>query len=126
MELSFSFLVTLLFLLIIIIFVFILFKGKIFFFSYIYIWLKKKRFISKFLSELNELTKNYKFKDTELIFHFENKNRTNILYNKLSIFGNTYPIEVDKPLTVNLSLMITPAPKKPMPVTAAAAIRVSS
>ena len=44
--------------------------------------------------------KEYKDKGTDLIFNFENKKRTNILYDKLTIFGKTYPIEPNKSLGI--------------------------
>jgi hypothetical protein len=47
--------------------------------------------------------KDYKSKGTELIFIFENKKRTNILYDKLSIFEKTYPIEPNKSLRIQIN-----------------------
>ena len=61
-----------------------------------YLLYKKKRFIKEFLNEINYLKKDYIDKGTVLIFNFENKKRTSLLYNKLTIFGKTYPIEPHK------------------------------
>ena len=44
--------------------------------------------------------KDYKDKGTELIFNFENKKRTSLLYDKLTIFGKIYPIEPNKSLEI--------------------------
>ena len=44
--------------------------------------------------------KDYKDKGTELIFNFENKKRTSLLYDKLTIFGKIYPIEPNKSLGI--------------------------
>ena len=44
--------------------------------------------------------KDYKDKETELIFNFENKKRTSLLYDKLTIFGKIYPIEPNKSLGI--------------------------
>ena len=44
--------------------------------------------------------KDYKDKGTDLIFNFENKKRTSLLYDKLTIFGKIYPIEPNKSLGI--------------------------
>ena len=44
--------------------------------------------------------KDYKDKGTELIFNFENKKRTSLLYDKLTIFGKIFPIEPNKSLGI--------------------------
>ena len=44
--------------------------------------------------------KDYKDKGTELILNFENKKRTSLLYDKLTIFGKIYPIEPNKSLGI--------------------------
>jgi hypothetical protein len=44
--------------------------------------------------------KDYKDKETELIFNFENKKRTSLLYDKLTIFGKIFPIEPNKSLGI--------------------------
>jgi len=61
-----------------------------------YLLYKKKRFIKEFLHQINYLKKDYMDKGTELIFNFENKKRTSLLYDKLTIFGKTYTIEPNK------------------------------
>ena len=68
-----------------------------------YLLHKKKRFVEAFLHEINYLMKDYKDKGTDLIFNFENKKRTNLLYDKLTIFGKTYPIEPNKSLRIQIN-----------------------
>ena len=60
----------------------------------------KERFIELFLSKFNKKLENYKYKKTELIFNFEIINKDNPLYNKLTIFNKTHPIEPNKPLRI--------------------------
>ena len=93
----------LLILLVLIIF-YIFFRDKIDnFFGGLYLFHRKKRFIKAFLHEINYLMKDYKNKGTELIFNCENRKRTNMLYDKLTIFGKTYPIEPNKSLRIQIS-----------------------
>ena len=70
------------------------------FFESLYLLLKKKRFIKLFHKEINHLIKEYKNKETKLIFIFENKNRTKLFYKKLIIFGHTYLIDPNKNLRI--------------------------
>ena len=85
----------------VLIFVVFFFREKISkFFNSLYLLLKKKRFLKIFLKEINELIKENKNKETELIFNFEIIERTNLLYDKLTIFGKTYLIEPNKPLII--------------------------
>ena len=68
-----------------------------------YLLHKKKRFIKAFLHEIKYLMKDYKDKETYLIFNFENKKRTSLLFDKLTIFGKTYPIEPNKSLRIKIN-----------------------
>ena len=93
-----------LFIMLVLIIFYIFFRDKIDnFCGGLYLFHKKKRFIKSFLHEINYLMKDYKNKGTELIFNFENKKRTNLLYDKLTIFGKTYPIEPNKSLRIQIS-----------------------
>ena len=47
--------------------------------------------------------KDYKDKETDLIFNFENKKRISLLFDKLTIFGKTYPIESNKSLRIKIN-----------------------
>jgi len=83
---------------------YIFFRNKINnFLEGIYLLHKKKRFIKAFLHDINFLMKDYKDKGTDLIFNFENKKRTNLLYDKLTIFGKTYLIEPNKSLRIQIN-----------------------
>ena len=85
----------------VLIFVVFFFREKISkFLNSLYLLLKKKRFLKIFLKEINELIKENKNKETELIFNFEIIEKTNLLYDKLTIFGKTYLIEPKKPLII--------------------------
>ena len=47
--------------------------------------------------------KDYKDKETDLIFNFENKKRISLLFDKLTIFGKTYPNEPNKSLRIKIN-----------------------
>ncbi len=85
-------------------FLFCIFNEKIFnFVEGLIAKYKKERFIHFFLYELNKKMGNYLYKETQLIFFFEIKNRRNELYDKLSIFNTTYPIQPNKPLRIKIN-----------------------
>lgn len=87
-----------------IIFLFYLLKEKISnFFEGLIAKYKKERFLHFFLNEFNKKMENLLSKETELNFNFEIKNRRNELYNKLTIFNTTYPIEKNKPIIIKIS-----------------------